>query len=252
MLSKHPRARGNLAIDASNRIKARAWICFSKGSMWMASRNYIGESQIPLALRAICYAEAIGKSLNEEIAVNLGLAGVKQPAQAWVTHFLSLAGDWLMRRECGLYYVRVLENPIGRSCGDCAMGEKLNLHILIHIPEEIVAEFRRKLIGWAKHISPLRGPSGSRKWNKIVHSSRIVSGAAITGYLMKGASPSMCERLGIDHRSQGTIIDKRVAVSESLGVAAMRRFPMPTMVFGAADIECHRDRMFAVGCLGSR
>jgi hypothetical protein len=167
---------------------------------------------------AVRIAEAIGTPLKVFVTINFALTSGCAGSEA-SDRFEDLRsnyfGPWIRRppRKLGrerdpCAYVWVLENS----------SKCINLHWLVHIPRDRIAEFKRRMPKWltsvgitildegALRIEPARKP--------------VVLGF----YLLKGIDPPYAGFYGVKfHSPQGMIFGKRSGFSRSLGPTAKGR-----------------------------
>jgi len=189
------------------------------------------------ALAALSALEQ-GHPLNIFLTTHLRAAAIEPAhAQVFITHFFKLAGDWLGAvGHVPRFYVWVLEAP-------CDKG--LHVHILLHVPYDLRARFRRLCRGWV-------GKAGGRMSDSVLDIRDIRRSApnarvgdylskglgGIVKYLLKGSAPEFCNEAGIDHCPQGRISGKRIGRSQHLrpprsergaGLPAFRSDSPPSM-----------------------
>lgn len=190
----------------------------------------------PYAVRnlteAADFSYYICKPLNRFISIHCETAGIgMNRVHRFRSSFLKHAGDWLYLSDVPFCHLWVLENP---SSGG------LNLHILMHVPPELAAQFARRQRGWLKAAGAkcrakviLSKWIGPRDWDCPLPYVRAFTGVML--YLLKGASPETCEMLSVGeatlrHVDQGVVHGKRCGVSETLGpkARATRKFFTPS------------------------
>lgn len=166
---------------------------------------------------AAWFALDIGLPLNRYITINWTAGGVRD-SYAATARYLKWAGDWLADRRIPLAYCWVREN-VG---GD-------HVHILIHVPAALRAEFSRMQRQWRRRV--LGGRSGrgvvnTRPVGLSYDSARTASDHYrpnldyLLRYLLKGASADAA--LFTDHRRcwSGVVEGRRYSVSVTLNRTA--------------------------------
>jgi len=157
-----------------------------------------------------------GRPLNYLITIQFKIAGLGPlEAQSARSHYLKLCGDWLQRvAKTELVYIYMFENE--RRGG-------LHVHILLHVPLAKRRQFRDRQPSWLKasgipyddqkvlDCRPIRGSTDVYPW-RYLHNLRN-----IIGYLLKGAHPEVCAKLGINSEYQGIVVGKRTGYSQSRG-----------------------------------
>lgn len=170
----------------------------------------------------------IGLAVNFAIHIHLQKGGISMSeCHGFITKFLHKSGEWL-RRNSGKRpaFIWVLENPPSTMTGEDEFRGGLHLHVLIHVPRELVRPFQKRLRRW--------GQQAGLRWRRNVLRSRSIfySGPeddifrfvekgmmGMIAYLLKGSEPAACELLQIGHwsaRNQGLLTGKRCGYSESL------------------------------------
>ena len=181
---------------------------------------------------AVEHAYHLGFPLNRTITIHLDKAGVSSDPQAFVTEYLKRVGQWLRTKGVKPYHIWVLENPPMAG---------LNLHIMIHIPNEERADFNNRVRNWLR-------VSGGKYKSNVISQSQLQSRfqqAKFTCYMLKGADPAFFDSRalpGFFHSPQGTIKGKRCGWSESLGEAARNRSPFFPRSRTITREFRHRDR----------
>ena len=190
----------------------------------MALRNqetdFIIANQFARWRDAAVYAYCANRPLNRFATIHLEQAGVWRH-QPFVTALLKQMGEWLRRRtRLSAFYCYVLENPMPTD--DDPGG--LHLHLLIHVPDDLWAEFQSSQRHWLE----LAGG----KWKRRVVKVLTVANTGPTddmdeylrtdlprllGYLLKGIEPNSAPVFGRAHTPQGTITGKRIGHAEALG-----------------------------------
>lgn len=182
-----------------------------------------------MILDAADYSFSNGTPFNRFISINLSLMDVGASPQVYANRFLKYAGDWLRTQDERLFFVFVVENP---------SGWKLNLHILVHIPDKLLPAFRKLERKWACRAA--RKKKLPAKFYRTRRVGRIteISGKFLAHlertvkYVLKGADRASCETLGIDHKPQGTVDGKRYGISHSLSWACRTKVTFVAQIAG--------------------
>ncbi|MCR6629364.1 MAG: hypothetical protein NVV74_04530 [Magnetospirillum sp.] len=194
--------------------------------------RYISLQAVNNLTEAADFSYYICTPLNRFITIHCEAAGIGMSrVHRFRSSFLKHAGDWLYLNNVPFCHLWVLENP---SSGG------LNLHILMHVPPTLAAQFARRQRGWLKAAGAkcrakviLSKWIGPRDWDYPLPYVRAFTGVVL--YLLKGASPETCEMLSVGdvtllHVDQGVVHGKRCGVSETLGpkARATRKFYTPS------------------------
>jgi hypothetical protein len=167
---------------------------------------------------AASFALAIGLGLNRFVTIHWQTAGVSDDLAA-TGHWLKLAGDWIRSRGGQLAYLWVRENGANKGA---------HVHILMHLPPQLVDGFNRRQQGWVKSCG------GKRKRNVLYsrpiglnyhhYSSRWIDGrcydanlAETLDYVLKGANEKA--RIALDIKRAvpgGSIKGKRCGVARNI------------------------------------
>ena len=165
-------------------------------------RSFLKRDEIKSILEAVIYAELSEYMLNTEITIHLQKAGLVKSPQDHITHFLDRACCWIRSRYPSFkrHYVWVLEATGG-----------LNVHILIHVPVAINTRrvFAPSTRRWLQQV-------GGKVLPGVVNTKPINSLENLTAYLLKGAEPSLCKKMEVEQKYQGTILGKRWGCSQPL------------------------------------
>jgi len=103
-------------------------------------------------------------------------------------------------------------------------GKQLHVHLLIAVPDGLMcAAWARERAWFSRAGGRLRRKAFNRKrigrrsdeaGDYLMHLEQLVA------YLLKGAAPDTCGKLGIDHQNQGYVQGQRVRLSKSLSSQA--------------------------------
>lgn len=171
------------------------------------------------------YAEMLGVPMRLFVTINFTLLGIP-PAEAVLLFRFILCqrfAPWL-RRTClnktGLAptYIWVAE----------AAGGHLAVHWLLHLPPQLLLQFRGKLSAW------LTGAGTTDLHSRALNIKRVTNVVGLRRYMLKGTEPLWAKHLGVRHQPQGIVIGKRSGFSKNLGPTARqgggyqpRRVPFP-------------------------
>jgi hypothetical protein len=176
----------------------------------------ISAKQVSGVIDASIFAWTSGQPLTRFLTVNLKRAEIRP--QQFISAYTKLAGDWIATKNARRAYVGVIEKP---SPGP------LNVHFLFHVPEPLMEGFIHKQAGWARQtgIRVIKGTIHSRalgtKAGRAESFGEYLMNAERTiSYMLKGADPSVCQLLRIDHVHQGVVSGKRITIAESIGAKA--------------------------------
>jgi hypothetical protein len=190
------------------------------------SSEALSEPAVRRIIAAAEFAPVIGLPLNRFTTIHWQKADVSDGLAA-TGRFLKLARDWLRLQGGGFAFVWVRE-------GGPAKGE--HVHILLHVPPDLAAGFRRRVRGWLKACgaSWRRGVIYSRP---VGRSLRHAMGgevyaepysdhlAVAVAYVVKGTSRDAAEALNLARLAEGgEVRGKRSGVSQNLGRAARDEF----------------------------
>lgn len=104
---------------------------------------------------------------------------------------------------------------------DCRIWENPNgfLHAnwLIHIPENLIEDFQKKLKRWVAKVLP------DMDQTTELYDDEIFNVNGLLKYTLKGTDAAKADRFGIRHIDQGTIWGRRAVASMNLGKAARER-----------------------------
>jgi hypothetical protein len=108
--------------------------------------------------------------------------------------------------------------------------EKNHVHWLVHVPEQLVEEFKNLVPRWITSLE--HKGKGPRKRaenhepapNGTVHIEQVRNSVAARKYLLKGIDPDEAFRFGIKVvEPQGTVVGRRTGVSRTLGPTARKK-----------------------------
>lgn len=168
--------------------------------------------------RAFDFAAALGQPLNRLIVIHLN----ETEKAASTTIFEKIRHkyrDWLTYKNKKTsariepMYVYTFENP---------RNECPHVNWAVHIPDELIEEFSKKLPGWVEKV---QGPITPHTiWQDAIPASHA---KRIAKYMAKGTDPIYLghfylEELHEQHGPQGTVWGKRAGVSPALGESARR------------------------------
>ena len=177
-------------------------------------------------IEAAWYAPEKGLPLNRFVTIHWECAGIHSDFQGCTGRFLKLAGDWLGLRNGAFAWVWIREG--GEHSGD-------HVHILMHVPPELVLFFSHRQRGWIKACGGTCR-KGVIKTKPIGRNYRhalcgIQHGrdyrddlARLLNYVLKEADADAHTRFNLTRsKPSSVIIGKRSATSQNIGRAARRR-----------------------------
>ncbi|TWG92103.1 hypothetical protein L598_005000000040 [Mesorhizobium sp. J18] len=168
--------------------------------------------------RAFDFAAATGRPMNRYVVIHLSETDAACAATLFerIRHKFR---DWLAyhgkrRAEpVAPAYVYTFENPT---------GENPHVNWALHVPEDLMADFLRKLPRWIERVQgPLTPFTYREKPIRASHANRLAK------YLVKGTEPAFLEHFFLremhdEHGPQGEIWGKRAGVSPALGHTVRR------------------------------
>lgn len=199
----------------------------------------LSEGDASKLLEAKDRAFQIGLPLNRFVTVHWESAGVADDMKA-TARLLKLITDWLRTRGRQVAFAWVRENGHGKGA---------HVHILLHLPPDLLDAFNRRQRGWLKACGA-RWRGGVLKTRSIGRTYRQALGggpdylanlAETVDYVLKGADHRARERFGIRRcEDGGTVLGKRSGVSQNLGPEACRpalKIQANTETFGKSGGE---------------
>lgn len=129
---------------------------------------------------------------------------------------------WNYRRKKGrvndpLYYLAVFENPpYGRRFGRTVYGP-LHVHWMIHwygVPTKLIEQIANRVL--RKYSSGIP--------HNCVDITPLYKPVGYAMYMCKGIDPPYAKHYHLQHRPQGYVPFKRIAISNRLGDAVMRKY----------------------------
>ena len=174
--------------------------------------EFINERQVCNVVHAAEFAQHTKHDLNCFLTLHLERGGIEHQDQSrFIKRFDKLVEDFLSRHGVPWAAISVLENPPSKG---------RNWHLAFHLPDHLRDRFRRRYRRWLKK-------TGLVIKKDVVMLQRIQPTPedvrSVIGYMLKGAHPTMCEMLGIQHGYQGMIVGKRVRISEAINRKARSR-----------------------------
>lgn len=180
----------------------------------MRPSNNIRDRQTREIRRAGRYARLIEKDLTRWVVTDFGKMVVGDEGLQAKQHRLirrKALSWWAHKRSKGLVsgsFVDLLtwENPNGR----------IHSNWLVHIPINLVDEFRLKLENWHKKVLP-------NYQNDTLDEQEIWNLNGLLSYILKGANPDYAKATDIRPVPQGTIWGRRAFAAMALGKTARKR-----------------------------
>lgn len=202
-------------------------------AMTVRTSDFLNRKTTQTILHAFDYAKYVDRPLNTDVTLRLGCIETDHghPAFDRIRHKCYC---WLQRKQKQLhghaeppYYVFVFENPDGSD---------LHLHWVLHVPEELQKEFRRKLPGWVRKVLgtiPAPGDVYAQAVNPYEDKT-------LAKYILKGTDPEYIDHFHLrDYAApegelipQGAVSGRRAGASVALNRAVRK---------GAGFVACqHR------------
>lgn len=208
----------------------------------MTNSEYITLAQAENLVAGAGFADILGYPLNRHLEISF--EGMETPGRLndAKTAFMRYLGDFLSYTRIRLFYIFVWERGYVKG---------LHLHILIHIPSELLPAVKRHIPNWLKAIGatynesgweikdPTRYREGVNRWNPLKGRLR---------YILKGIDPSIegvtqeikSKRhgrgkhgpLGILPSPQGIVPFKRAGTSQNIGPFARASHANPESRIG--------------------
>ena len=175
-------------------------------------------------LDAATFAGSIGLGFNRFLTIHWAAAGVSDDLAA-TARWLKLAGDWIRLHGGQVAYVWIRETGPGKGA---------HVHILLHLPPNLADGFNRRQRGWmtacgaawkagVRFSRPIGRNLNHYARGEIDGRSYDANLAEVPDYVLKGATDTARERLGIDRQEPGgVIVGKRCGVSQNIGPEARR------------------------------
>ena len=165
--------------------------------------------------RAFDYGIEIGRPLNMYAVIHLRETAHRTAPELFreIRHKFR---DWLNYRtrkegeRVPPSYVETFENPNGNP----------HVNWVVHVPEHLQDEFRKKLPMWVERVQGTVQPSDiDVQQVKAPYAKRLAK------YIVKGTQPEFIEHFYLHdvHEPQGRVVGKRAAVSIALGPTARGR-----------------------------
>lgn len=187
----------------------------------------ISHAQARNIVAGVVHAGTIKRPLNRYITIHWESGSVANGPGA-TTAFTKQVGDWLSQKGVPLVWVWAREAGPGK-------GE--HVHILMHVPHELVNGFKAKQPRWLKACGVI-----SRKG--VVHTKMVGSSYTviqrgpryaewypgeltnIIEYFLKGAEAKTAVAMGLNRprEFEGNVMGKRAATSQSVGATARNRW----------------------------
>ena len=178
--------------------------------------DYISSKKAIDLIKAADLALQLGTPLNWYVTINWDAILFYDRVQDASSVFTQRFGEWVQDRHLFSTWLYVVEHPPGKS---------IHQHYLFHLPEKDRADFRSRQFDWLRQAGAkfpeakdgiLGKAVGYPKYaDNLGHYQNALEG--LLRYFLKGAEPAFCDRLGIDHKFQGTIIGQRTSTSHSIG-----------------------------------
>ncbi|MCM3420550.1 hypothetical protein [Sphingopyxis alaskensis] len=215
-----PIANDSPTGDAANIVHGRA----RGGARNRADRESIAlnGNQVANLIHAARHATAIGLPLNRMITIHWEAAGVALDHMATATgKYLDLFTKALRRWGSAAAWLWVHEGGAGKG-GHC--------HMLIHVPESLVAKVSGSQKKWLRRITglpyrkgvikskPVGGLLGLETRNPDLHAVNLET---VVGYLLKGADSDAIAEFELQRiEAGGRIVGKRCGTSQNIGPKA--------------------------------
>lgn len=197
------------------------------GARNRANRESVGltAAQMRGLIAAAAHAKAVGLPFTRFVSVHWEAAGVPLPDMPRATgRFLDLLTKALARHGSRTAWLFIHENGPGKGA---------HVHILAHIPPNLVAVVTRLQRGWLKsitgqaykarviHSRPVGGRLGLETANPDAHAANLATAMA---YVLKGADGDAAATFDLPRLAPGgRILGKRCGTSQNIGPAARRK-----------------------------
>lgn len=190
----------------------------SAGNRRFRRTESLSANQANGVIEAARHAGRIGLPFNRHVTIRLERAGIADSeAIEAIGAFLTRIRDWLRKQGHQTAFAWVREN--GSMIGS-------HVHILVHIPPEVRLGHRSRR--WIEAISGKRYRANSIRTKSISSKAYNENLGVLIGYLCKGASAEVAEKLGLDRRKPGgSITGKRAGWSQNVGKSARLRWSAP-------------------------
>lgn len=204
--------------------------------------------QAELILGAAYFSQHQNRPLNLFITVNWGLADVYDAdAGVKTCSLLKAAADYANYHGGNFSAVWVREN--GFQSNGLRSGS--HVHILAHVPVELLKGFRKHLNNRARHlVKPVRPKAGFfhsliifnlkgyRDYGRLAAYDAVLSDKV--SYILKGCALGTIEtlRLEIVHADQGSVIGKRCGTTENIGRKAWQMVGWGVGDSTLEDLKC--------------
>lgn len=174
---------------------------------------------------AAAFALCIGLGFNRFLTIHWAAAGVSDDLAA-TARWLKLATDWIRSHGGQVALVWIRETGPGKGA---------HVHILMHLPPDLAEGFNRRQRGWMTACGAawkagvrLSRPIGRNlnhyAMGEIDGRSYDANLAEVLDYVLKGATDTARERLGIERQEFGGVISgKRCGASQNIGPDARRQ-----------------------------
>ena len=174
------------------------------------------------------HAEQIGLPFTRMISIHWQAAGVPLAGMAKATgRFTDLMAKALARHGSRTAWLWTHENATGS-----ANDKGGHLHLLAHVPADLVPVITRLQRGWLQTITmrtyrarviyskPIGGRLGLETGNPDLHAVNLEAALA---YILKGASSEAASQFGLERLEPGgRVIGRRCSTSQNIGVKARK------------------------------
>ncbi|GMN03921.1 hypothetical protein MTsPCn3_26520 [Erythrobacter sp. MTPC3] len=165
-------------------------------------------------------------NVSAPVALNLMVTIQWNLTKTGKDHFAELRNQ----RFCRWLRTRCEQLGISIAPHHAYAREKNHVHWLVHVPEQLVAEFKDLVPRWITSLehkgkgSRIRAENHDPAPDGAVKIHRVRNSVAARKYLLKGISPRDAFRFGIKRvETQGVVVGRRTGVSRTLGRAARKR-----------------------------
>lgn len=188
--------------------------------------------QCSLIERAFVRANTLDLPLNTHVTIHWGLAPSDvHPVDRW-QRFYETANAWLKRRLVGFTWVYVWECGVQKH-----HGRVLHMHLAIHLPSDLVSEFRKKASDWVRAST-----NPGQYQNNAVDVQWIWTATpdGLMRYILKGANQKARSDFKVPERhssNQGKVQGKRSEVSRNLRDISWRGYNSTKAPFKGVSIR---------------
>lgn len=174
----------------------------------------IGYHEAANFVRALHYAKEIGLEPNLHVTIQWHHAESDRPIHERIRRLLNNLGVWL-RRRAQIPAVWVYTREVGKLRGE-------HLHLMVHVPQRLWSEFRRKLHDWIE----LEASGEVRE--TAIRADGITPGDVqrnLKSYFLKDGDDDVRAQWVKPHHKKtgGVVLGRRLKVSHAIGPSARKK-----------------------------